>query len=83
MTAIRTPERTALPSSAAAFHPSIPLRQRYDHWIAGEYVAPARGQYFVNLTPITGQPLCEVARGTHAALGHSRGRRDRAVAWRR
>src|SRR6185295_14922217 len=65
MTAIRTPERTALPSSAAAFHPSITLRQRYDHWIAGEYVPPSRGQYFVNLTPITGQPLCEVARGTH------------------
>ena len=24
-----------------------------------------RGQYFVNPTPITGQPLCEVARSTH------------------
>ncbi|MEZ0115070.1 aldehyde dehydrogenase [Catenulispora sp. EB89] len=37
---------------------------RYDHWIGGEYVAPAGGQYFENPTPITGQPFCEVARGT-------------------
>jgi aldehyde dehydrogenase len=65
MTAIRLPKLSALPRSAAAFKPAIPLRPRYDNWIAGEYVAPARGQYFVNLTPITGEPLCEVARGTH------------------
>ena len=62
---VRLPKLTALPRSAAAFHPTIPLRPRYDNWIAGEYVPPARGQYFVNLTPITGEPLCEVARGTH------------------
>ncbi len=43
----------------------IPIRSRYDNWIGGEYVSPTRGQYFVNLTPITGQPLCEVARSTH------------------
>jgi aldehyde dehydrogenase len=65
MTAIHRPELGALPPSAAAFKPAIPLRQRYDNWIAGEYVAPARGQYFVNLTPITGAPLCEVARSSH------------------
>jgi aldehyde dehydrogenase len=65
MTAIRLPKLSALPRSAAAFKPALPLRPRYDNWIAGEYVAPARGQYFVNLTPITGEPLCEVARSTH------------------
>jgi aldehyde dehydrogenase len=65
MTAISLPKLSALPRSAAGFKPAIPLRQRYDNWIAGEYVPPARGQYFVNLTPITGQPLCEVARSTH------------------
>jgi len=43
----------------------IPIRARYDNWIGGEYVAPVRGRYFTNLTPITGQPLCEVARSTH------------------
>jgi aldehyde dehydrogenase len=37
---------------------------RYDHWIGGEFVAPARGRYFDNPTPVTGQVFCEVARGT-------------------
>ena len=37
---------------------------RYDHWIGGEYVAPAGGRYFENPTPVTGQTFCEVARGT-------------------
>src|SRR5215213_7135287 len=43
----------------------LPIRERYGNWINGEYVAPARRQYFTNPTPLTGQPLCEVARGTH------------------
>jgi aldehyde dehydrogenase len=43
----------------------IPIRERYDNWIGGEYAAPVRGQYFTNLTPVTGQPLCEVARSNH------------------
>ena len=65
MTAIHRPSVGALPRSAATFRPAIPLRQRYDNWIAGEYVAPVRGQYFANLTPITGEAICEVARSTH------------------
>jgi aldehyde dehydrogenase len=52
-------------SGADRYQLRIPIRARYDNWIGGEYVAPARGQYFTNLTPITGQPLCEVARSTH------------------
>jgi aldehyde dehydrogenase len=44
---------------------TIPIRARYDNWIGGEYVPPARGQYFSNPSPVTGQPLCEVARSTH------------------
>ncbi|MDH5284103.1 MAG: aldehyde dehydrogenase family protein, partial [Gemmatimonadota bacterium] len=51
--------------SAAVGKLSIPIRARYDNWIGGEYVAPTKGQYFTNPTPITGQPLCEVARSTH------------------
>ena len=42
----------------------IPIRARYDNWINGEYSRPVKGQYFTNPTPITGQPLCEVARST-------------------
>ncbi|GIG28755.1 aldehyde dehydrogenase [Cellulomonas marina] len=39
------------------------FRERYDHWIGGEYVAPANGRYFENRTPVTGQVFCQVARG--------------------
>ncbi|HWA56416.1 MAG TPA: aldehyde dehydrogenase [Gemmatimonadales bacterium] len=59
------PEGATLPTSAAGFAPSVPLRARYDNWIGGEYRRPVRGQYFTNPTPITGKPLCEVARSTH------------------
>ncbi|WP_405870159.1 aldehyde dehydrogenase family protein [Streptomyces zaomyceticus] len=37
---------------------------RYDHWIGGAYVAPARGRYFENPSPVDGRPFTEVARGT-------------------
>jgi aldehyde dehydrogenase len=54
-----------LPALAAAFKPAIPIRARYDNWIGGKYVAPVRGQYFTNPSPVTGKPLCDVARSTH------------------
>jgi aldehyde dehydrogenase len=37
---------------------------RYDNWIGGERVAPVKGQYFENVSPVTGTPFCEVARST-------------------
>ena len=43
-------------------------QSRYDHWIGGEFVPPAKGQYFENPTPVTGQTFCEVARGTAIAV---------------
>jgi aldehyde dehydrogenase len=59
------PNGTAtLPLGANGLSLSVPLRARYDNWIGGEYRPPVRGEYFTNLTPITGQPLCEVARST-------------------
>jgi aldehyde dehydrogenase len=41
-----------------------PFKQRYDNYIGGAFVPPVQGQYFANVTPITGQPFCEVARST-------------------
>ncbi|MFM1973342.1 MAG: hypothetical protein RLZZ345_426 [Actinomycetota bacterium] len=38
-------------------------KARYDHWIGGKYVPPSSGQYFENVTPVTGRVFCEVARG--------------------
>ncbi|CBS90689.1 aldehyde dehydrogenase [Azospirillum lipoferum] len=46
----------------------IALRPRYDNYIGGQWVAPVDGQYFTNLTPITGKPLCEVARSQAADI---------------
>ncbi|MGP4142582.1 aldehyde dehydrogenase family protein [Sodalis praecaptivus] len=37
------------------------LKARYANFIGGEWVPPLSGDYFVNLTPVTGRPLCEVA----------------------
>jgi len=42
----------------------VSYESRYDHWIGGEYVPPAKGQYFENPSPVTGQNFCEIARGT-------------------
>ncbi len=43
---------------------SIVIRPKYDNFIGGSWVPPVRGQYFSNPTPVTGRPLCEVARST-------------------
>ena len=43
---------------------SIAFRSRYDNFIGGKWVAPVRGQYFDNLTPITGLPVAQMARST-------------------
>jgi aldehyde dehydrogenase len=40
------------------------FESRYDHWIGGRRVAPVKGQYFENPSPVTGRTFCEVARGT-------------------
>jgi aldehyde dehydrogenase len=42
----------------------VSFESRYDHYIGGEYVPPAGGQYFENPTPVTGKAFCEIARGT-------------------
>jgi aldehyde dehydrogenase len=41
----------------------VTFKPRYDHWINGEYVKPDSGQYFENVTPVTGKVFCEIARG--------------------
>ena len=43
---------------------SVVIRPRYDNYIGGQWIPPVRGQYFSNLTPLSGQPLCEIARST-------------------
>jgi aldehyde dehydrogenase len=44
------------------------IRDRYDNFIGGQWVAPVEGRYFDNPSPVTGQKLCEVARSTAADI---------------
>src|SRR5271163_1800760 len=44
----------------------VAIRKRYDNYIGGEWVAPLSGKYFENVTPVTGQVLCEIARSNAA-----------------
>ena len=55
---------TALRPGAYGFPVSI--KPRYGNFIGGEWVAPASGQYFENVTPVTGQVLCEIPRSNAA-----------------
>ncbi len=40
----------------------VQLKQRYDNFIGGKWVAPVDGRYFDNVTPVTGAVLGQVAR---------------------
>ena len=42
----------------------VPLQDRYDNFIGGQWIAPIKGAYRANLTPSTGEPFCEVANST-------------------
>ncbi|RJK96952.1 aldehyde dehydrogenase [Vallicoccus soli] len=42
----------------------VTYRSRYENWIGGEWVAPVKGQYFENPSPVNGKVFCEVARST-------------------
>jgi len=39
----------------------VQTKARYDNFIGGHWVEPITGEYRENLTPATGQPICEVA----------------------
>src|SRR4051794_16442137 len=42
----------------------VSFKPRYENWIGGEWVAPVKGGYFEDISPVTGKPFCEVARRT-------------------
>ena len=48
------------------FGTPVAFKRRYGNFIGGEWVAPANGQYFDNVTPITGKAFCEIPRSTAA-----------------
>src|ERR1700691_5002782 len=44
------------------------IRDRYDNFIGGKWVAPAEGRYFDNPSPVTGKKLCSVPRSSAADI---------------
>ena len=46
----------------------VALRPRYDNYIGGKWVAPVDGRYFDNISPITGKPVCQIARSQAADI---------------
>ena len=42
----------------------VTYKPRYDNWIGGTYVAPVKGEYFENPSPVNGKVFCEIARST-------------------
>jgi aldehyde dehydrogenase len=55
---------TALRPGAYGFPVSI--REQYQNYIGGEWVAPASGAYFDNPTPVTDETLCQIPRSNAA-----------------
>ena len=41
----------------------ITIKDKYDNYIGGKWMAPVGGEYFDNISPITGQPFTKAARG--------------------
>jgi aldehyde dehydrogenase len=39
----------------------VQFKEKYDNFIGGEWVAPKAGRYFDNISPVTGEPYCQVA----------------------
>ena len=60
--AIDTREFTYSPPGAKGS--PVPLKERYDNFIGGGWVAPVKGQYAVDLSPATGKAFTEVPRST-------------------
>ncbi len=42
----------------------VKYQSRYQNFIGGEWVAPVKGAYFENISPVTGKPFCEIPRST-------------------
>ena len=42
----------------------VSFKSRYENYIGGEWVAPVKRQYFENITPVTGDTICEIPRST-------------------
>jgi aldehyde dehydrogenase len=59
----------AVPTSAEFIAPGRPgsvveVKRRYENFIGGRWVAPTKGEYMADVSPVNGRPFCEVAKST-------------------
>jgi Aldehyde dehydrogenase family len=40
------------------------VKSKYENFIGGRWVAPVKGKYFTDYSPINGEPICEIARSS-------------------
>jgi len=40
------------------------VKSKYENFIGGRWVAPIKGKYFTDYSPINGEPICEIARSS-------------------
>ncbi len=60
------------------------MKQRYEHFIHGQWTPPVTGEYFERISPITEQPLTRIARGGQADIDAAVQDAQRAFeAWKR
>jgi aldehyde dehydrogenase len=46
----------------------VTFKKRYENFIGGKWVPPVDGEYFENISPVTGKPYCEVPRSKAADI---------------
>ena len=42
----------------------VSFKQKYENYIGGQWVAPKKGKYFENISPVTGEKICDVPRSS-------------------
>jgi hypothetical protein len=53
----------------------FPFAKKYGNFIGGQWVPPVKGEYFDNVSPITGEPFTSIPRSTEEDARHGRIRR--------
>lgn len=61
MTIAEKPNVYIQPNQAGS---SVTFQERYDNFIGGQWVAPTKGEYFDDISPVTGKPFTQIARST-------------------
>lgn len=55
----------AFPNTEGAL---VHFKERYENYIGGKWIPPVNGEYFDNITPVTGKVYTQVARSTEADI---------------